>query len=149
MNQAVRNRQALLDAFAASAVAGAALLVRGLPVASANFPLNDGGLFYVMARDVQLAGMQIPATISYNNALIPFVYPPLAIYFAAVINAILPISLFDLLRLIPLLFSFLSVPAVYLAAKEVLASRFHALIAAAAFAVAPQAYEWVIEGGGD
>ncbi len=137
-----------LDVAAVGAVAAAAVLIRTLPVATASFPLNDGGLFFAMARDLQHAGLQLPAATSYNGEGIPFVYPPLGLYIVAVASSSLPVSLLDLFRWVPVLFSVLSVAAMCLVAQQLLPSRFHALVATAAFAVAPQAYQWVIEGGG-
>ena len=137
-----------LDVAGAAAVAVAVLLVRAIPVLSSSFPLNDGGLFFAMARDLQRAGLQWPATTSYNGGGIPFTYPPLGLYLAAVLSSVSPISLIDVVRWLPLVFSVLTVPAVYLLAREVLASRFHALVAAAAFAVVPEGFVWAIEGGG-
>ncbi len=42
-------------------------LVRLLHVASSNFPINDGGLFYTMTRELQGNGFLIPATTSITT----------------------------------------------------------------------------------
>ena len=133
----------------AIAVGFAAFLVRAIPAfGSGGFPLNDGGLFYVMARDLQAHSFLIPATTSYNSGDIPFVYPPLGIYLVALLHFLLPISLIDLFTWLPVILSLLTVAAMFSLACELLPSRFHALVATAAFAVAPESYMWVIEGGG-
>jgi hypothetical protein len=133
----------------AFAVGIAAFLVRAVPVfGSGGFPLNDGGLFYVMARDLQANSFVIPATTSYNGGDIPFAYPPLGIYLVALLHLALPVSLIDLFTWLPVILSLLSVAAVFFLARELLPSRFHALVATAAFAVAPESYMWTIEGGG-
>lgn len=58
------------------------LILRLLPALSADFPLNDGGLFYLMTRELQGAHYALPVYTSYNSAQIPFAYPPLAFYIA-------------------------------------------------------------------
>ena len=64
------------------------LVVRAVPLVAAGFPLNDGGLFYAMAEDVRRAGFALPMYSSYNGVGIPFVYPPLAFYLAAALDAV-------------------------------------------------------------
>ena len=74
------SRAALLAAL----VIGA--LVRGWHVWEVDFPLNNGGLFYAMVRDIQRAHYHLPAFTSYNGAHIPFGYSPLGFYLAGVLN---------------------------------------------------------------
>jgi hypothetical protein len=124
------------------------LFVRALPVTRADFPLNDGGLFYAMTRDLRDAGFLLPATTTYNGLDIPFAYPPLAFYLAAILSSIPGIELIDLFRLLPVVFATLTIPVVYLLAREILASRFQALLATWAFALLPRAFDWSILGGG-
>ena len=57
--------------------------VRVMPVLQAGFPLNDGGLFYTMTSDLQKAGYALPAVTTYNGLGIPYAYPPLPFYLAA------------------------------------------------------------------
>lgn len=124
------------------------LLVRAIPVLTADFPLNDGGLFYAMTRDLQHANFLLPAFTTYNGAGIPFAYPPLAFYVAGLLSSGLGFGLLDLFRFLPLIFSTLAIPVVYLLARELLPSRFQALIATWAFALLPRAFDWNIAGGG-
>ncbi len=126
----------------------AGLLVRAIPVLTANFPLNDGGLFYTMTRDLQHADFLLPATTSYNGLGIPFAYPPLAFYLAGLLSSIPGLGLLDLFRFLPLIISTLTIPIVYLLARELLSSRFQALLATWAFALLPRAFDWSIAGGG-
>ncbi|MDO9302752.1 MAG: hypothetical protein Q7T89_15305, partial [Anaerolineales bacterium] len=58
-------------------------VVRFVPAASNGFPLNDGGMFYTMIRDLQANHYILPQFTSYNFADIPFAYPPLGFYIAA------------------------------------------------------------------
>jgi hypothetical protein len=124
------------------------LLVRAIPLIAAGFPLNDGGLFYAMAEDVRHAGFALPMYSSYNGVGIPFVYPPLAFYLAAALASLHGIYVTAVLMVVPLVASVLTVGAVYLLARELLPSRFEALLAAYAFAVLPRAFDYVIDGGG-
>jgi hypothetical protein len=127
----------------------AAVTVRVVPVLmSGGFPLNDGGLFYTMAQDLQSNSFVPPAVTSYNDAGIPFAYPPLGIYLVAGLNRFLPVSMLTLFTWLPLALCVLTVPAMYPLARELLASRFRAVVAVAAFAVVPDSYTWSIEGGG-
>ena len=82
MTQQPRRGGATFRAVSLPVLAG--LLVRAIPVLTADFPLNDGGLFYAMTRDLQHANFLLPATTSYNGLGIPFAYPPLGFYVAGV-----------------------------------------------------------------
>lgn len=124
------------------------LLVRAIPIVTTTFPLNDGGLFYMMTRDLQHANFLLPATTSYNGVGIPFVYPPLAFYLVGLISSFTGLDLLELFRFFPLIVSTLTIPIVYLLARELLATRFQALLATWAFALLPRAFDWSISGGG-
>jgi hypothetical protein len=124
------------------------LFVRAIPLVGARFPLNDGGLFYAMAEDIRHAGFALPMYSSYNGVGIPFVYPPLAFYAAAAFASVPGVSMSVVLMVVPLVASVLTIGAVYLLARELLPSRFEALLAAYAFAVLPRAFDWMIDGGG-
>lgn len=125
-----------------------ALLVRAIPVLTSDFPLNDGGLFYAMTRDLQNAHFLIPATTTYNGLAIPFVYPPLGFYVAGGVSSLFGIDLLTVFRFLPLIVATLAVPAFYLLAREILSTRFQALLATWAFAFLPRAFAWLIAGGG-
>jgi hypothetical protein len=127
---------------------GLGFAVRSARTLSADFPLNDGGLFYVMARDLQHAQYRIPALTTYNAAGIPFVYPPLGLFVAATLDALTPLSLLDIFRFLPLAGSTLTILAVYLLARSLLPTRATAGTAAIAFALTPRGYTWLLMGGG-
>jgi hypothetical protein len=125
---------------------GAAL--RFLPLGASTFPLNDGGLFARMAHDVVANGFLLPAFTSYNGEAIPFAYPPLGLYLTAISAQVLGRDAADILRWLPAALSTASVFALYLMAAELLRSRWRGLVAAAAFAVMPRSYVWLVVGGG-
>ena len=76
-------------------------------------PLNDGGLFYAMTKDLQENHFRIPAVTSFNGANIPYAYPPLAFYLYGFISMATNGSLMDLFRLLPAIIASLSIPAFY------------------------------------
>jgi hypothetical protein len=135
-----------LLAFSVPMLLGA--LVRIAPVAGAGFPVGDGGMFYVMVREIQRAGMSIPATTAYNGAGIPFAYPPLGLWLMALAGNVLPVPLLDLFQWWPVVCSILMLPVFYLLARRLLGSWFPAVVALGAFAMVPRSFEWLIPGGG-
>lgn len=122
-------------------------LVRALPVAAHPLPLDDGGLFYQMATDIVAARFTLPIETTYNGG-IPFAYPPLGLYLAALAAQIPGVEMLDVIRWLPAVIAILAIPAFYLLAREMAPSRYHALAATAAFALIPRAYQWLIIGGG-
>lgn len=125
-----------------------AFAVRAIYVLTAGFPLNDGGLFYVFARDIQAAGYALPEFSSYNDGTIPFAYPPLAFYLAAAVDDLTPLSLLDAIWLLPLVESVAVVGAFYLLARLVLKDHWTVVLATLAFALVPRSFIWLIMGGG-
>ena len=126
----------------------AGLVVRGIPVALADFPVNDGGLFVAMVRAIQDAGWALPDTVAWNGLDLPFAYPPLAFYTARVLESAFGLDLFGVFRWFPLVTAALIVPAVYLLGRELLRSEIGGLVAALAYALPPASYVWLIQGGG-
>lgn len=122
-------------------------IVRIFASGTQNFPVNDGGLFYKLITDITNNNFLIPKYTSYNLIQIPFAYPPLAFYLSAVIVKLTSLSIFETLKLIPLLFSIGSVYLFYIFAKELVDNK-TALLATIVFSLSPRAYEWQIMGGG-
>jgi hypothetical protein len=126
------------------AVTFAGALVRLGSVLTSTFPLHDGGLFVVMIRDIRAAGMMIPATTTYNGGGIPFDYPPLAFWVAA----LLPADPVTIVRFAGPLAAVLTVPMVYLLALELLPGRPYAYVSALLYAVVPRSWDFLVAGGG-
>ena len=122
--------------------------IRLAPVLSSDFPLNDGALFSAMVRDLQNAGYLLPKFANFNSNQIPFAYPPFGFYFAGLLVDIINLDLFDVVRILPAVFSVLTIPAFYLLARAMLKSASMAVIAVFAFALLPRSFEWLIMGGG-
>lgn len=122
--------------------------VRAYHVLRWDFPLNDGGLFYQMARDLQDDGYRLPAETTYNAAHIPFGYPPLGMYVAAGVADVTPLGLLTMFRVLPLLATAATVGAFALLARRLLPSRPALLAATLAFAFVPRSFDWLLMGGG-
>lgn len=122
--------------------------IRAAHIFSTRFPLNDGGLFYAMARDLQSNTFRLPEATSYNVASLPFTYPPLGLYIAALLDKVTPFGLMDLFRLLPLLYTSLSIVAFYFLARRILPSRVAVVAATFAFALVPRSFVWLLMGGG-
>jgi hypothetical protein len=125
-----------------------ALAARLPHFAVSDFPLNDGGLFYVMAREVRAAGYALPAFSAYNVEAIPFAYPPLAFYLVAILSRLTNLEPLALVRYLPLLANLATVGLVCVLARSLLGRGWAALVAPVVFALVPRSYEWMIMGGG-
>ena len=123
-------------------------LLRAAFVFGSTFPLNDGGMFYQMTRDLQANGYALPSTTSYNAAGIPFGYPPLGFYLTGLLDDLTPLSLLDAYRAVPLLAATALLVAFLLMAREFLRTRAEALIALVVFATLAPTFRWMIMGGG-
>lgn len=123
-------------------------IICGYFVFQANFPLNDGGMFFSMVRDLEANHFILPAFTSYNEAAIPFAYPPLAFYCVGFLHVFLKIDLIQLFRFFPLVFAVLAIPAFYLLSTQLLEKKTQQILAIFLYAVFPPAYTWQIMGGG-
>jgi hypothetical protein len=123
-------------------------LVRASYLVATDFPLNDGGLFYAMVRDLQANLFRLPELTSYNGAHLPYAYSPLGFYIAGVIDALTPFSLFDLFRLLPFTYTVAAIAAFALLARRLLQSQIAVIAAVVAFALIPRSFVWLLMGGG-
>lgn len=122
-------------------------IVRFLPTIWTGVPINDGGMFYVMLRDLVASHFLLPAFTSYNNLHIPYVYPPFPFYIGGGLS-VLGVSILDVLRWLPPLVSVLSIFAFYLLSELILESKTKAVLAAMAYALMPRSFSWYVMGGG-
>lgn len=134
--------------FMLAAAVAVGFAVRASFVLSSDFPLNDGGLFYVMVSDLERARYLLPEVTTYNFAEIPYAYPPLPFYIAAAVTDLARLSLTDVLRFLPLTVSTLGIVAFALLARSVLSRRTAVVAATLAFALLPRTSMWMIMGGG-
>jgi len=120
--------------------------VRFVFLSSGDFPLNDGGLFYVMAQDIARSGYALPVASSYNGIGMPYAYPPLGFYLAALFSN--AYSLIDVVRFLPALINLLTILAFYGLARTILKSPAQSMMATFTFAMLPRAFKFLIMGGG-
>ncbi|MCX6072458.1 MAG: glycosyltransferase family 39 protein [Chloroflexi bacterium] len=123
-------------------------LVRLLPVALHEYPLNDGGMFYRMTQDLVSNGLRLPVMTSYNGGGIPFAYPPLGFYLAACLHLATEASLLEITRWLPALISIMTILPFFILAQRLLGRTDLATIAAIVFALIPRSHTWMVMGGG-
>ena len=123
-------------------------IIRFAAPMSAQGPVNDGGLFLQMTHDLQANHFVLPQYTTYNDAGIPFAYPPLGFYLVGVIQGISGILLFDLFTYLPVVFCTLAILAFYFLALELTQDPLKASLAALFYAVLPKSFDWFIMGGG-
>jgi hypothetical protein len=127
---------------------GLGVEVRLLPILRSDFPLNDGGLLSVLINDLQRAGFELPPVSSYSDGAQPFFHPPLALYVSAGMAQLGLLEPLVALRVLPLTFALLTLPAFWLLARSLLVSRAAIALAIIGFALFPPAYQQLITGGG-
>jgi hypothetical protein len=123
-------------------------IVRARPVLLADFPLNDGGLFYVMTEELQRAHFRLPEFTGYNAARIPFAYPPFGLYIAGMLAEVPSWTLMRVVQLLPLATTCATLVAFLLLARQMLTERVAVVAALIAFALVPRSFIWLVMGGG-
>jgi hypothetical protein len=123
-------------------------VVRFVPAASSGFPLNDGGMFYTMIRDLKANHFILPQFTTYNFVDIPFAYPPLGFYISGIFSSLLPVSDLQVLLWLPALVNTLAIFFFYKFAEQILPSRTSASLATLAYALSSRAFLWQVMGGG-
>lgn len=123
-------------------------IVRFFPGFQAGFPLNDGGMFLSMIRDLGNSHYALPLVTSYNALNIPYAYPPFGFYIARLLADFFSLTEISLLRWLPPAVSTLSIFVFYKLGTEILESRRLGAIATIFYALTPGASAWFIMGGG-
>lgn len=118
-----------------------------LPLTFGTFPRGDGGLFVAMASDIQEAGFRLPDITSYNDAGIPFAYPPFGPMLLAMLHTATGRDLPMLAAMVAAVASALAILAFARLATALL-DPFAALWATAIIAVLPQSSRVFLAGGG-
>lgn len=121
---------------------------RIMPGWLSGFPVNDGGMFYTMIKDLKTNHFFPPLYTSYNHLSIPFAYPPLALYIGAILSSNHYISEIEVLRWLPGIINSFTIPVFYLLAKEILGDKFKSAVATLVFSLIPHMVEWLSMGGG-
>jgi len=105
-----------------------------------SFPLGYAGMFTLIAEKIAESNFQLPMSIPhYGPAGIPLVYPPLGMYvFALAIKLGIPIWFY--LRVIPAIFTLLSIIPLYYLTLELVESKVASILAVVFVITAPAVY---------
>jgi hypothetical protein len=124
-------------------------MVRWNFISGAEYPINDGGLFYTQIEDLVNNNFRMSEVSSYNLADIPNSYPPLAFYIVGLINLICGVSVMQLLLYLPFIISVLTIPVFYGITRIFFPKdQFARALAVFIFATLPRSFEWFVMGGG-
>lgn len=129
-------------------VLGLGAILRLAPAMSRDFPINDGGMFYSMTKQLEKNNFALPKTAEYNHLKIAFAYPPLAFITAGLLDKYGKWDLLDIFRVLPAMMASLTLIPFYALARIILRSRGKALAALLAYCSLPSAYYTLIAGGG-
>lgn len=113
------------------------------------YPAYGAGLYLEIADQIVAHGYRLPETIPhYTDRGVPFAYPPLAFYAAAVVVDLTPLTPLTLSRYAPPLLTVLYLIPYYYVARELLDDRAEAGVATVLLAVTPPALQWHLSAGG-
>lgn len=124
------------------------ICLRFIPGLQTDFPINDGGMFLSMIRDLRVSGFLLPATASYNLSDIPYAYPPFGFYVAALISSAFPVSDVELLRWIPAFAAAAIVPVFYWFCLQFFGRTSRSFPAVVLVSFLPGSFDWLVMGGG-
>ncbi len=124
------------------------LFIRLAAPMNAGGPVNDGGLFLQMTHDLQSNHFVLPAVTLYNDADIPFAYPPIGFIITGLIQSLTKIPLITLFTYLPAVFSSIAILAFYFLALQITKDDLKASLAALFYAMIPKSFDWLIMGGG-
>lgn len=154
-----RRRAPAADRFPETVLAGdlvwiavpvcASLVVYAAYLLSHQYPAYGAGLYLQMAEQVRVGGYHPPVSIDhYTAGGIPFAYPPLTVYVAAVVHDLTGVAPMTYARVVPGFVVTATVVPYYYLAREFLGSRPRASLAAVVVAVAPPVLRWHLSAGG-
>ena len=105
-----------------------------------SFPLGYAGMFTLIAEEISKANFELPVSIQhYGPGGIPLIYPPLAMYvFALAIK--MGVSIWSYLRMVPAIFTLLSIIPLYYFTLELVESKVASLLAIVLIVTQPAFY---------
>jgi hypothetical protein len=116
-------------------------------LASTDFPINDGGLFYEFIRSTAAVFPAIPERVVYNGFSLPFGYPPLGFWAGALLTK-LGFDPLGIVRVLPILMNILYSLLFALLLLRSGHSRLFTALALLFFLASVRSYEWLVMGGG-
>ncbi len=134
--------------FTTLVIAGLAVLLRLSYFTDSPLPINDGGLFYAYASTILDNNLSFPPTVDFNGLSLPFAYPPLSFWLAALISSLFELDLLTVVRYFPfvvhLVFLTLYIP--FLRSLHLPWSA--VILASTILFLSHRSYEFLIMGGG-
>lgn len=128
---------------------GAALVVYAAYLLSHDYPAYGAGMYLQIAKQLRLGGYHPPARIHhYTAGGVPFAYPPLMFYVAAVVRDLTGVGPLTYARVVPGGVVVVTVVPYYYLARAFLDSRPRASLASVVFTVAPPVLTWHLSAGG-
>ena len=130
----------------AMVVAGA-LAQRVFLLVATDFPINDGGLFFAFVKAVAATFPHLPDNIRFNGLVIPFAYPPLSFWLAALLTR-LGFDVLAIVHVLPILMNMAYVLLFALLLRRSGRPLLFVAIALFFFCTMPRTFEWLVMGGG-
>lgn len=114
-----------------------------------TYPAYGAGLFMQITEEISTNGYALPERIpGYTRGGVPFAYPPLLFYVAAVVRGLFGVGPIDYSLHVPGLFVLAYLVPYYFTAKELLGTARLAGLSASLFAVTPAVLQWHLSAGG-
>jgi len=118
-------------------------------LATHPYPAYGAGLYLEITEQISAHGYGLPATIpGYTAGGVPFAYPPLAFYLAALIRDLTGVGPIAYSRFLPGLVVTATLVPYYFTAKELLDTPQQAGVATLLFAGTPAVLQWHLSAGG-
>lgn len=113
------------------------------------YPAYGAGLFMQAVEEISANGYALPERIpNYTREGVPFAYPPLLFYVAAIVRDLFGVGPIDYSLHVPGLFVLAYLVPYYFTAKELLGTARLAGLSASLFAVTPAVLQWHLSAGG-
>ena len=122
-------------------------LVSASYLVSHPYPAYGAGMYLQIAEQIQ-AGYQLPRQVNLYTEGLPFAYPPLQMYAAAVIRDFTGVGPITYSRVVPPVVTVAYLVPYYLVASELLETRRKAGLATLLLAVTPETLQWHLSAGG-
>lgn len=131
---------------ALAAVLAGALIYR-LWLLGNDFPINDGALFLRFVEDIASVFPALPKAVPFNGESIPFAYPPLAFWLAALLTTA-GVDTMEILRVAPIVTNIVTVGLFALLVHRLGYRPWLVALATFFLATNQRAWEWLVMGGG-
>jgi hypothetical protein len=137
------------DRFWLTSAVATSLCIYLLYLATHPYPAYGAGLYLKIAESISSHGYGLPATIpGYTAGGVPFAYPPLAFYLAAVVRDLTGVGAIAYSRFVPGLFVTATLVPYYFLATDLLGSPRRGGVATLLFAGTPAVLQWHLSAGG-